>query len=89
MKCPTNLHVLFQQAGMSMCTDTVSAKWNANNTLFHTIVNMIALLEGDIIHNSHPEFDEAVNNALYGIQISSDSRLVYDKNYGLDLVKFV
>ncbi len=35
---------------------------------------------------SNPEFDATVNDALYGIQINGESRLVYDKDYGLDLV---
>ena len=58
-------------------------------TLFHTIVSMMAVVEGGIISPSDPEFGPAVNDALYGIVINGTQRLVYDKEVGLDLVNIV
>ena len=55
-------------------------------SLFHSTMSMIAVAEGGIIAPSEPEFDSAVNDALYGILINSTHRLVYDKDTGLDLV---
>ena len=55
-------------------------------TLFRAIINMMAVNEGGIIPVDHPEFDHAVNDALYGIRINNCCRLVYTIENGLNLV---
>ena len=47
---------------------------------------MVAVAEGGLISADDPEFPVAANNALYGININNDTRLVYDKDRGLELI---
>ena len=54
-------------------------------SLLQAVVDMVAVAEG-LVTSDDPEFGFAANNALYGININNDKRLVYDKEEGLDLV---
>ena len=55
-------------------------------SLLRAIVDMVAVAEGGIVNPKDPEFTFSANNALYGININNESRLVYDKDNGLELV---
>ena len=55
-------------------------------TLFHTIINMVAMSEGGLLSSDHPEYTSACNDALYGILINKSHRMIYDKDYSLDLL---
>ena len=57
-------------------------------SLFRAIINMIAVTEGGIVDKSHPEFPTATTDALYGIYVNRNSRLIYDRTYGLEFVDF-
>lgn len=56
-------------------------------TLFHAIMNMIAIAERGIISKDDAEFGQAVTDSLYGMQINGDTQLVYDPLDGLEFVK--
>ncbi len=61
-------------------------------TLFHTIVNMMAVPHSGIIPLSSRELETAASDALYGILINGNHRLIYSadpKDLGLELVDIV
>jgi len=58
-------------------------------SLFHAIVRMIAVVEGGILDPNDPEYGFGVNDALYGILINKNHRLVYTRQYGLRMVDII
>ena len=56
--------------------------------LFYSLVDMMAMAEGGIISALDPQYSSAVNNALYGIQINGDARIIYDKVSGPEVIDF-
>jgi hypothetical protein len=58
-------------------------------SLFHSVVRMMALVEGGIIEHGDPEFGFAVNDALYGILLNKEYRIVYTQQYGLQVIDFI
>ena len=55
-------------------------------TLFRAIINMIAVAEGGIMSPQDPDFQSATNDALYGINMNGNTRLIYNKETGLEFV---
>ena len=55
-------------------------------TLFRAMMLMIAVHEGSVLASGDPAFSEAINDALYGIGINGNSRLVYDIHTGLEIL---
>ncbi|XP_006824212.1 uncharacterized protein LOC102807594 [Saccoglossus kowalevskii] len=61
---------------------------NGKRNLLQCIVAMTAVDEGGIVTVGDSSYDTAVNSALYGIQLETDSCvLVYSKEYGFDIHK--
>ena len=84
LKLVFQIPAALQQPAYQGYSDTQQGRKRA--CLFHAIIDMMAVAEGGIIHSSDPEFNSAVSNALYGILINGDSRIIYDKVLGLDIV---
>lgn len=58
--------------------------------LFHAVIRMIALTEGGgMVDRNGPEFSIAVADANYGMQINGSHRLVYTRQFGLQLIDFI
>jgi hypothetical protein len=58
--------------------------------LFHAVIRMIALVEGGgLVDRNGTEFGIAVADANYGMQINGSHRLVYTRQFGLQLIDFV
>ena len=73
----------------SASTTEAAASMSVRPALFHAVVRMIALVEGGgLVDRDGPEFDIAVADANYGMLINDSRRLVYTRQYGLQLLEF-
>ncbi|XP_071784598.1 uncharacterized protein [Asterias amurensis] len=56
---------------------------NRHLNFFNCLAAMMAIEEGGLIRKGDPDFDVAVNTALYGMRIAHGNILTYRKNEGL------
>ena len=50
--------------------------------MFTALIDMMAIVEGNIIKPNDPAFSKATNHALYGMQLKGRETLFYDKEHG-------
>ena len=53
---------------------------------FNVLVEMVAVAEGGIVPIHDSSHATAINNALYGVPIAGQARIVYDKMTGFKIV---
>jgi len=74
---------------MPSSASTTATSMNVRPELFHAVLRMIAMVEGGgLIDRNGLEFDIAVADANYGMLINDSRRLVYTRQYGLQLLEF-
>ncbi|XP_022081449.1 protein gooseberry-like isoform X2 [Acanthaster planci] len=78
--------VLFQPQPMAVNAQLTQLPMQAPTrplNFFKCLVSMMAVEEGGLLKRGNPEFDVAVNAALYGLRMANGNVLTYRKNRGL------